>query len=40
MVLQAAMLTERFRTSLSKKDTLELHGQVASKKAKGIGLRV
>eukprot|EP00802_Teleaulax_amphioxeia_P010840 Tamp_10870.p1 GENE.Tamp_10870~~Tamp_10870.p1 ORF type:complete len:660 (+),score=96.02 Tamp_10870:65-1981(+) len=37
-VLQSAMLSERFRTSLSRKDTLELQGQVVSKKGKGAGL--
>ena len=34
-VLKSAMLDERFRTTLSKKDTLELHGQIVSKASEG-----
>ena len=37
-LLTSTVLAQRFRTNLSRKDTLELHGQVVSKKGKGAGL--
>jgi DnaJ family protein C protein 11 len=37
-LLTSAMLSQRFRTSLSRKDTMELQGQVISKKGNGASL--
>jgi curved DNA-binding protein CbpA len=38
-VLKSAMLDERFRTTLSKKDTLELHGQIVAKASRAYPSR-